>query len=87
MGVDAIMCDKPKQFPEIPKPKSAYELLMAKQKREEITMWFTNDICTECKFPVYTNGKLYWCKRDCINNGKRGKGDRDGFGFINDLIR
>ena len=82
-----MMCDKPKQFPEIPKPKSAYELLLEKQKREEITMWFTETHCEVCESPIYTNGKLYWCKEGCIQYGKRGKRDKEGFGFINDLIR
>jgi len=73
-------------------PKTAYELLMEKKRRYEkkkldVTMWFTDDKCKECGFDIYTDGKLYWCSENCLQSGKRGVKDREGFGFINDLIR
>ena len=71
----------------IPPPKTAYELLMEKKKKQDITMWFADEKCERCKHDVYTDGKLFWCSEGCWNNGKRGKNDREGFGFINDLIR
>lgn len=75
---------------EPPKPKTAYELLMEKQKRLkecDTTMWFTDEKCEECGKDVFTDGRIFYCKEMCINHGKRGAMDKEGFGFINDLIR
>ena len=71
-------------------PKSAYEILMEKQSRikeGDVSIWFLDEECPECKKPLYTDGKLEWCGQGCSNFGKRGRKDKDGFGFINDLVR
>ena len=82
------MCGKPMNGDMIQKPKTAYELLMMKRLKEcDETVYFTDDNCDTCGKPTITNGKLFWCSDGCIQNGKRGKKDKDGFGFINDLIR
>jgi len=73
----------------IPCPKSAYELLMEKQRRckPDVTVWFTEEKCDVCGSPIFTNGKVFWCKEGCENNERRGENDKEGFGFISDLIR
>ena len=77
-----------KREQEMTMPKPAYDLFM-EQKRlhPDVTMWFNGEHCEVCESPVYTDGKLYWCKKGCENHGKRGKNDKEGFGFISDLIR
>ena len=62
----------------IPPPKTAYELLMEKQRRyPDITVWFTDEICTRCKFPVYTDGKTKWCSPECKVPGTYSKLQED----------
>lgn len=83
------MCGKPMSGDMIQKPRSAYELLMEKQKRLkecDVTMWFIEEHCDECGSPVFTDGKLFYCKEKCINHGKRGKDDPDRMGFITDYF-
>ena len=76
-----------KREQEMTMPKSAYDLFM-EQKRlhPDVTMWFTGEYCDVCKSPIYTDGKLYWCKKGCENHGKRGKNDPDRMGFITDYF-
>jgi hypothetical protein len=71
----------------IPPPKTAYELMMAKKKKLDVTMWFAEEKCNHCGHDVYTDGKLFWCSKGCIQNGKRGKDEKDFMGFISDLIK
>jgi len=66
---------------------SAYDRFMKKQKDEDITMWFTEQHCSVCESPIYTNGKLYWCKEGCINNGRRRTDDKDYMKFIKENAR
>ena len=67
-------------------PKTAYELMMEKQRLYK-TVWFTNEKCEYCHKDIITDGKLYWCSEDCSYNGLLGKDRKDYMGFINDLIR
>ena len=83
------MCDKPScgDMKQISPPKTAHELLLEKQSKTQSTMWFNGEHCSECEAPIYTDGKLEWCKAGCGNNGTRGI-DREGYmGFISDIIR
>ena len=85
------MCDK-HSFGGAPvtPPRNAYDLYMERQKRLrecDKTVWFTDDKCETCGKDVITDGILFWCSEGCIQNGKRGKKDKEGFGFISDLIR
>ena len=66
----------------------SYNLLMKKQKEEEITMWFTDEFCTECNCPIYTSERpVLWCKEGCVNNGKRSAGDTDYMKFVKENCR
>ena len=83
------MCDKLRggDMQQIPPPKTAYELLLETQALSKTEVWFNEDHCQECEAPIYTDGKLEWCKAGCGNNGTRGI-DREGYmGFISDVIR
>ena len=67
---------------------SAYNLLMKKQKEEDITMWFTDEFCTECNCPIYTSERpVLWYKEGCVNNGRRGADDKDYMKFIKENCR
>jgi hypothetical protein len=69
-GVDAVMCGKPLGGTMEQKPKTAYELLMEKQRKHpDITMWFTEDVCPKCGKDIYTDGKTKWCSPDCRTPG------------------
>jgi hypothetical protein len=70
-------------------PKTAYETLMEKKKlHPDITMWFTDELCAECKCPIYTSERpILWCKEGCINNGKRKPQDRDYMKFVKENCR
>ena len=47
-------------------PRSAYDLLMEKQRlHPDITIWFTEDVCPACGKDIYTDGKTRWCSPDC----------------------
>lgn len=71
-----------------PKPKTPYELLMAKHRRHpDKTIWFTDLKCPECGKDIFTDGKLEWCKDSCIRDGMRVQDDKDYMGFVSDLIR
>ena len=66
--------------------KIACKLLMEKQRlNPDITMWFIGEHCDKCDFPVFTNGKLYWCKEGCIQNWKNQSSL--GTDFIREHIR
>jgi hypothetical protein len=81
------MCDK-SAFRPAPKSEAGYDAMMEKKKEHpDITMWFTDQDCDLCGSAIFTDGKVYWCKKGCPNDGKRGLQDPEGFGFINDLIR
>ena len=66
-------------------PKTPYEILMEKRTRDK-THWFIDEKCEECGKDIYTDGKLFYCKESCIQNGKRGKTDPDRMGFITDYF-
>ena len=70
----------------ITKPKSAYALLMEKQRHQQ-TVWFIDEKCETCGKDILTNGEIFWCSESCIQNGTLGKDRKDYMGFINDLIR
>lgn len=89
------MCDK-SSFRPAPKTEVGYDALMENgydalmEKRKEnpdITMWFTDQDCDICGSPVFTSGKLYWCKKGCSNDGRISMQDKDYMGFISDLIK
>lgn len=76
----------------IPPPKSAHDLLLEqqerlRQKKPDITMYFTGEHCESCEAPIYTDGTVFFCKPLCWNNGKRGKGDHEGFEFMREMVR
>jgi predicted nucleic acid-binding Zn ribbon protein len=45
------------------------------------------EYCPECGKDIITDGKIEWCGEMCIQNGKRGKEEKDYMGFISDLIK
>ena len=50
-------------------PKSAYDLFMeARLRHAGVTMWFTDDICSICHMPIFTDGKQTWCNEGCKRN-------------------
>jgi len=49
---------------QISPPKSAYDLLMEKHKRDK-TVWFTDEKCPLCGKDIYTDGKTKWCGERC----------------------
>ena len=67
-------------------PLTAHALYMLK-RRQEKTVWFTDEKCEECGKDIFTDGKLVWCGENCIQDGKRTKDAKEGMGFISDLIR
>ena len=54
------MCDKLRGGDMAQKPRSAYDLLMEKHRRDK-TVWFLDDLCPRCGKAVYSNGKEEWC--------------------------
>lgn len=70
----------------IPFPKTAYEILMAKRKRDK-RIWFTDEKCEICGKDLITDGKVFWCSENCSQDGKMGKDDKNYMGFISDLIK
>jgi tRNA(Ile2) C34 agmatinyltransferase TiaS len=66
VGVDAVMCDKLRGGTMEQKPRSAWELLMEKQRLHPTkTIWFTEEVCPKCGGAIYTDGKIKWCSPDC----------------------
>lgn len=35
----------------------------------DISMWFTGEICQECKSRIYTDGYCRWCNKQCFMHG------------------
>jgi hypothetical protein len=63
------MCDKPKQFPEIPPPKTAEELLALKNRDHTCTP--LDDRCRFCGGFLYRSGDKVWCGNRCDDETER----------------
>jgi hypothetical protein len=40
----------------------------ARRKHDGVNMWFTDEICSICNMPIYTDGKTEWCGKGCKRN-------------------
>lgn len=71
-------------------PKKPYDILMERNRRLkecDVTMWFLEEHCELCGAPIFTDGKVCYCKEGCGNHGKRGKWNKENMRMLKDVVR